>query len=120
MNNEIVNFNLEEFGSRLSELRKISGLSQTQLADILNISHKHLNNIECGRKGPSIDLLMIIAAHFHVSADYLLTGQVDSDDFFTELYQAATETVQNAVRMKDLLAFRLGKTPESPWSPASP
>ena len=107
MNIETINFNLEEFGNRVAELRKAAGLSQTQLADVLNISHKHLNNIEGGRKGPSIDLLVIMAAYFHVTADYLLTGQDDSDTFFTELYQAATDTARNATHMQNLLASRI-------------
>ena len=114
MNNEIISFNLEEFGSRISGLRKLSGLSQTQLADILNISHKHLNNIECGRKGPSIDLLVIMADYFHVSTDFLLSGQDDSEVLFTELYQAATKTVQNATHMQDLLACYVQAKPDSP------
>ena len=112
MENEIVNFNLEEFGSRITALRKLAGLSQTQFAYVLNISRKHLGNIEHGKKGPSIDLLMIMAAHFHVTTDYLLTGQEDSDAFFAELYQAAAETAQNAVHLQDLLAFHLGEKTE--------
>ena len=120
MNTEMINFNLEGFGSRIAELRKTAGLSQTQLADILNISHKHLNNIERGRKGPSIDLLVIMADYFHVSADYLLTGQEASGAFFAELYQAATETVRYAAYLQDWLALCLDKKPAPPSSPPLP
>lgn len=53
-------------------------MTQEKLAEELNIGHVHMNSIENGRKGCSIDLLLELSEFFGVSTDYLLTGQNDS------------------------------------------
>ena len=44
-------------GKRIQQLRKTKGLTQEELAIKLNISDRHLRNIERGEEAPSIDLL---------------------------------------------------------------
>ena len=68
-------FNQVEFGQRIKELRTGKGWTQEELAGELNIGHVHMNSIERGRKGCSIDLLLELAECFDVSTDYLLTGK---------------------------------------------
>ena len=68
-------FNQAEFGQRIKELRTGKGWTQEELAGELNIGHVHMNSIERGRKGCSIDLLLELAECFEVSTDYLLTGK---------------------------------------------
>ena len=48
-------------GKRIQELRKQSGLKQSELAEMANIDCKHLSKIECGIAYPSLDLLDKIA-----------------------------------------------------------
>jgi transcriptional regulator with XRE-family HTH domain len=48
-------------GARIKELRKLRGLSQEKLAEIINIDPKHLSRIEVGRSFPSMDTLSEIA-----------------------------------------------------------
>jgi transcriptional regulator with XRE-family HTH domain len=48
-------------GSRIKELRKICGLSQEQLADIVDIDPKYVSFIECGRNAPSLETMENIA-----------------------------------------------------------
>ena len=43
-------------GKRIQQLRKTKGLTQEELAIKLNISDRHLRNIERGEEAPSIDL----------------------------------------------------------------
>ena len=71
-------FNQAEFGQRIKELRTMKGLTQEELAYRLNIGHVHMNSIECGRKGCSIDLILELSELFNVSTDYLLKGQVNT------------------------------------------
>ena len=71
-------FNQVEFGQRIKELRNQKRWTQERLADELNIGVVHLYNIECGRKGCSLDLLLELSELFDVSTDYLLTGKVQS------------------------------------------
>ena len=51
-------------------------MTQEDLAQELNIGYVHMNGIENGRKGCSIDLLLEIAEVLDVSTDYLLTGRL--------------------------------------------
>lgn len=48
-------------GSRIKELRKIKGLSQEQLADIVDLDPKYVSFIECGRNAPSLETMDNIA-----------------------------------------------------------
>ncbi|MCR4751440.1 MAG: helix-turn-helix domain-containing protein [Eubacterium sp.] len=72
-------FNQVEFGKRIRDERAKLGMTQEELADDLNISHGHLNKIEKGKEGCSIDLLLELADYFGVSTDFLLVGKrIDS------------------------------------------
>ncbi len=47
------------------ELRLTAGLSQRELADVLDVSRQTVNSIETGRYDPSLPLAIAIARHFH-------------------------------------------------------
>ena len=51
-------FNQAEFGQRIRELRRTESLTQEALSEELNISTDQLRKIECGSRGPSLDLLI--------------------------------------------------------------
>lgn len=68
-------FDMTACGSRIKELRKRDGLTQEQLADLLNTSDSHIRKTENGQRSASIDLYIEIAGYFHVSLDYLLLGE---------------------------------------------
>lgn len=61
-------------GARIAALRREAGLNQAQLAAILKISPSAVGMYEQGRREPSADMLVAMARAFHVSVDYLLTG----------------------------------------------
>ena len=60
------------FCERLNELRIENGLSTTQLAKVLNVTHPTISRWENGKITPTIDQLYNIALYFKVSADYLI------------------------------------------------
>lgn len=68
-------FDVTEFATRLSTLRKAQGMTQQGLAEALHISLEYLSKIERGQRKPSIDLVVAMACYFHVSTDYLLMGK---------------------------------------------
>ena len=68
-------FNQVEFGQRVKELRMKKGVTQEELAEEINYTFEHINKIERGRNGCSVDLLLELSAYFQVSTDYLLTGR---------------------------------------------
>ena len=55
-------------GARIKELRNGRGLSQEQLAEILDIDTKHLSRLETGQNAPTIDRLEMIAHSLGVEA----------------------------------------------------
>lgn len=59
-------------GERLQELRKDRGLSQKQLAAMLNLSEFTISSYEHGKTEPSDETFCALCDIFNVSADYLL------------------------------------------------
>lgn len=68
-------FDQVAFGCRLKETRKERGLTQEQLAAVVNMSTVHLGNIELGKRGISIDLLLELSDALDVSIDFLVRGR---------------------------------------------
>ena len=87
-------FNQVEFGQRMQEARKLAGMTQEELAEQLNIGPVHVYNIENGRKGCSIDLLLEFAELFEVSTDYLLTGRGNMNAEIREHLQGAIDELE--------------------------
>lgn len=60
------------FGKRLKSLRLEKGLSQKELANIINISHANISKYESNSVEPNIEIINKLASYFDVSTDYLL------------------------------------------------
>ena len=78
----------ESIGKRIKRYRMDKKLSQEALAEQLNTIHKHISNIETGVRGPSLEMLIMIANALDVSADDLLTDNLkhSSSPVNTELH----------------------------------
>jgi transcriptional regulator with XRE-family HTH domain len=63
---------MDIFEIRLKELRTEKGLTQKDLARILQTTDDSIFSWEKGRSQPSIDTLRKMCIYFDVSADYLL------------------------------------------------
>ncbi len=72
-------YDIIETGKRIASIRKRNGLTQERFGEKVNCSVVHLANIENGRKGASIELLVDIACKFDVSLDYLILGKITYD-----------------------------------------
>ena len=57
---------------RLAELRKEKGLTQDDLAKMIDSSKRNISNYEVGRSFPNINLLKEMATYFNVTIDYLV------------------------------------------------
>lgn len=65
--------NLSILGRKVQEFRKLSGLTQEELAKKANISHATLIKIEQGQvKNPTVKSLIKIAEALEISIDNLL------------------------------------------------
>ncbi len=61
--------------NRVRELRGEKGLSQSELADKLDVSRQTINAIETGRYDPSLPLAFRIAKLFHKSIEAIFDPQ---------------------------------------------
>lgn len=65
-------FIMVDFGKTLKELRLNAGLTQQQLATQLGVTKTVVSYYELHTRTPSPEILVKLAAIFHVSSDYLL------------------------------------------------
>lgn len=59
----------------LKDLRKERGLKTREIAAIFRISFQHYNDIENGRRNPSIELSMAIAGFFEVPLEMMFENR---------------------------------------------
>lgn len=76
------------FANKLKQLRERSGLSQLELANILEVSKSTISMYEQGKREPNFEILLKIANIFHVSVDDLL-GSVEVDLSQVPVYTVA-------------------------------
>ena len=64
-----------DFRERLFDLRRQAGLSQEELANLLDVTRQAVQKWEAGTSRPDMDNLVSLAEYFKVSLDYLVTGR---------------------------------------------
>lgn len=75
---------------KLTYLRKQKGLTQSDLAETLNVSRQAISRWEVGTAAPSTDNLKMLGNLYGVSVDYLLNDNADDVSIDSEnhrLYQ---------------------------------
>lgn len=79
-----------ELGKRLKRLRKVHRLKGKEVAQAIGVSDSTYRNYELGHREPSLDILVLIAKFYDVTADYLLglddTAPESSADTIAERY----------------------------------
>ena len=84
----------EESGKRISTLRKRNGMTQENLAELLDCSVKHISHVERGSALLSLEKYVFLSDYFHCSLDYLLKG-TDRDDVSNILPSFVLEILQS-------------------------
>ncbi|SHF98510.1 helix-turn-helix domain-containing protein [Pedobacter caeni] len=64
----------KDIGERIKDLRLKNGLSQSFIAEILNLSRSNYSQIELGNQYPSFHTLHSIARYYSKSYEWLLHG----------------------------------------------
>lgn len=82
-------------GTRIAALRRQANMSQSELAQRLQVSPSAIGMYEQGRREPSVDTLIALARCFRVSLDYLMTGQV-SDTEQQQIHALLASRIQAA------------------------
>lgn len=67
----------QKVGKRIQEVRKSRGLTQAELAQMLDLSTKYISNVECGFKTPKLNTFVSIANALQCDADMLLSDVLD-------------------------------------------
>lgn len=78
---------------RLKQLRETANLTQSDMAEILDVKLQSYQRFEYGSRRPSLDVLIALADYFGVSLDYLVgisdnpkRNQLSQDGFFSFLF----------------------------------
>ena len=66
--------------NRLEEIRKSNGITQEELASILEVSRQTIGSLENGRYNPSIILAFKISKYFRVSIEDIFIYEEEKDD----------------------------------------
>lgn len=86
-----------KIGNKINQLRKISGMTQEQLAEKLNVSRQTISKWESGGTLPDIDSIVKVSKLFHVSLDDLLMeGEV-----------SMTNKKEEQITIEDLMKINL-------------
>lgn len=67
----------QKVGRRIQEVRKSRGITQSELAQRVDLSTKYISNIECGFKTPTMDTFVAIANALQCDANSLLSDVLD-------------------------------------------
>ena len=74
---------LKEIGLRVRHARKAKGLSQSQLAEIINISPTYVSNIETGKHIMKLTTLIKITEALDISNDWLIRNDTREASEYT-------------------------------------
>ena len=69
----------KKIGNLLKKLRSEKGLTQEQLAEILNVSNRTVSRWETGSNMPDISLLVEIADFYDISIPEIINGERKSE-----------------------------------------
>jgi transcriptional regulator with XRE-family HTH domain len=80
--------------ARIREARKMAGLSQTQVAKMLDLHRPSISEIEAGNRSVSAEEIAQLAEIFDVSASWLLGEGTDKIDLHDNKLQLAARELQ--------------------------
>ena len=83
-----------EIGMRIYERRKELGITQEQLAELLDTTPQAISNYERGTRELKAGMIVAMAQVLRVSADYLLTG-MDAADVYAGLSDEKQRLLQD-------------------------
>ena len=91
-------------GKRLKELRTSEGLTQQELAKILNVSSMSISFYENEQRKPDSDFIISVSKYFGVSTDYLLglINAKDKENIYTDV--AKYLSLYGSVRLIDVVS----------------
>ena len=68
---------MKRFGEKLYQLRTLSGLTLTDLGNLLSVHNTFVSQLEKGRKVPNAEMILKVADIFAVTTDHLMRDELD-------------------------------------------
>ena len=75
---------IDNLGSVIKSARVKKGISQEQLAEMLDVTPTHVKHMESGRRKPSVEILFAISDKLNMSLDSLLVDECNSKQKIVE------------------------------------
>lgn len=91
-----------KFAYKLQELRKGSGMSQEEFAELLGVSRQSVSKWESGKGYPEIDKLIFISNYFNTSLDLLLKDTSNCEDSSSILKDSQSIKSSNSTPRKTI------------------
>ena len=89
---------LEKIGKFIAKCRKEKNLTQTQLADKLNMSDKSISKWETGKGMPDASIMLELCTYLDISVNELLSGEHLKEE---QYHEKATENIINIAKESD-------------------
>ncbi len=88
-------------GKRIAELRIKRGMTQEQLAELLNYSPNHISKLESARTNPSFDLLVRLSEIFEIKLKELFnfSEHKDIDEIKKDFKKIINSSDNNNLRL---------------------
>jgi len=70
---------ITHIGNRIKLLRKLQGMNQIELSELLNVSQANISRLESGMFEPNLFQLMILKRVLKTNYDYLIEAKIQSE-----------------------------------------
>ncbi|MBR1781279.1 MAG: helix-turn-helix transcriptional regulator [Oscillospiraceae bacterium] len=106
----------QRVGKRIQEVRKSRGLTQAELAQMVDLSTKYISNIECGFKTPKLNTFVAIANALQCDANLLLSDVLDvatgqeSGSVSKKLLALPVEEQRRILRVLEIMVEEAGQS----------
>lgn len=103
-------------GHRIADRRKRLGIRQNALANRIGISNNYLSGIERGRETPSLEILVKICNFLQVTPDYLLMGNMYSNNVSQNIIDGLRLCTDEDLRLLNIIVHAMVDRQEEKWN----
>lgn len=100
---------LKSIGERISNQRKLVGITQERLAEQMEVSIQMISNLERGVKAIKIDNLVKLSRILNVTTDYILTGDKTDGDISVLSERIAQLSIEDLGLIEVIVSYLLNK-----------
>lgn len=94
---------MKTFIDRVEEILERSGISKTELAEVLNIRRPTLSEWKKNGAFPSADIALKIAKYLNVSVEWLITGEETNNNAISLEKETIKEILQKTQELLDFI-----------------